>query len=212
MADISRALALLREHGPGFATDIGVNAVLPLIIYSATSARLGQVDALIASSIPPILWSIVEFARRRRIDALSVLVLAGIALSLLALAGGGSVRFLQLREKLVTGVIGTVFLVSAAIGRPLIYELARANALRKSPADASAMEELRDEPAFRRSMTVITLVWGFGLIADVLVAIVLVFSLSIREYMVVNSVLGYAVMGALALWTFWYGRRTAPAG
>lgn len=78
--------------------------------------------------MPPILWSLVEFARRRRLDALSVLVVSGIALSLLAMLGGGGARFLQLREKLVTAVIGLLFVGSALISKPLVYELARAHA------------------------------------------------------------------------------------
>ena len=53
-------------------------------------------------------------------DALSVLVLAGIALSLLAAIGGGDARWLQLRENLASAMIGLAFLGSAAIGRPLM--------------------------------------------------------------------------------------------
>ena len=124
--------------------EVLVNLVLPYLIYIQTEAHIGQVHALLASSLPPILWSGVEFARRRRIDAMSLLVLAGIALSLLAFLGGGSVRFLQLREKLITGLIGLVFLGSAAIGRPLIYQLARAGMMRKSPSEAARLEGLRD--------------------------------------------------------------------
>ena len=103
-----------------------VNLALPYLIYTLAQPRSGDVSALMASSGPPMLWSVVEFARNRRIDALSMVVLLGMGLSLLAFLGGGSVRFLQLREKLVTAFIGVVFLGSAAIGRPLMYELVRA--------------------------------------------------------------------------------------
>ncbi|HEX3985678.1 MAG TPA: hypothetical protein VHX13_03625 [Acidobacteriaceae bacterium] len=60
----------------------------------------------------------MEFVRRRRLDAMSLRVITGIALSLLAFLGGGSVPFLQLRENIVTCLIGLVFLGSAAIIRP----------------------------------------------------------------------------------------------
>src|ERR1700761_3005385 len=141
-----------------------VNIALPYVIYVKGEAGLGQVRALLAASVPPILWSGIEFARKRRIDAVSLLVLAGIVLSLLAFLGGGSVRFLQLRENLVTGLIGLVFLGSAAIGGPLIYQLARAGKLRESPEEAARVEALRSKQRFRRAMTVMTLVWGFGLL------------------------------------------------
>ena len=95
--------------------EVAANFVLPYLIYILTQAKIGQVDALLAASLPPILWSVIGFAWKRRIDALSILVIAGIVLSLLAFFGSGSARFLQLRENLVTGLIGLVFLGSAAI-------------------------------------------------------------------------------------------------
>src|ERR1700742_2604809 len=98
------------------AIELLVNIALPYVIYIRAETSIGQVHALLAASVPPILWSAIEFARKRRIDAVSLLVLAGIVLSLLAFLGGGSVRFLQLRENLVTGLIGLAFLISAAIG------------------------------------------------------------------------------------------------
>ena len=208
MVDRAKAGAMLRTKGPAFAADVAVNFVLPFLIYSYAAPWLGDVQALLASSVPPILWSIAEFIRHRRLDALSLLVLAGIVLSLLAFFGGGGPRMLQLREKLVTGVIGIAFLLSAAVGRPLIYELARAGMARSGSAEAERMHGLRTDRRFRRSMTIMTVVWGFGLILDVAIGAVLVFSLTIKEYMIVNPIEGYAVLGGLSLWTFWYSRRS----
>jgi hypothetical protein len=209
---VAGATAWLRQNGSRVLLEALVNFVLPFAIYNFAEAPLGDVRALLASSVPPILWSMVEFARHRRVDALSVLVVSGIVLSLLAMAGGGGVRFLQLREKLVTGAIGLVFLGSALIGKPLIYELARATMRRKSEGEAQAFEALQVHASFRRTMTVMTLVWAFGLLADVAIAVMLVFTLSIREYLIVNPILGYGTMGALSLWTFLYARRARRQG
>src|SRR5689334_13402122 len=150
-----------------------VNVGLPLLVYTLAAPRLGEAQALLAASAPPLLWSIVEFLRHRRIDAVSLLVLSGIALSLLAFAGGGGVKALQLREKLVTGLVGLVFLGSVAIGRPLIYALARATIARTSASKASAFATLRDDPSFRKAMLVMTLVWGFGLVGECALSIAL---------------------------------------
>jgi intracellular septation protein A len=201
---IAAAKGFLRQRGVGIALEVLFNFVLPFLIYSFSKARLGDVHALMASSASPIAWSIVEFIRRRRVDALSMLVLAGIALSLLAYLGGGSVRFLQLREKMVTALIGLVFLGSAAIGKPLIYQLARATIMRRSPDQLQSFEAMRDNAFFRRTMMVMTLVWGGGLLAEAAVASTLVFVLSISQFLVVGPILGYGTAGALSLWTFWY--------
>ena len=209
---IPRILTYLRTNGGHILVEALVNFILPFVIYTYAEAPLGEVRALLASSAPPIAWSLVEFARHRRVDALSVLVVAGIILSLLAMIGGGGAKFLQLRENLVTGIIGLVFLGSALIGKPLIYQLARASMRRKSEDEAQAFEALQVHAGFRRTMTVMTLVWGLGLLAHFGVSAALVFALSIRAYLIVNPIIGYGTMGALTLWTFLYGQRARRRG
>jgi hypothetical protein len=209
---IARITVYLPKNGVHLLIEALVNFILPFVIYNYAEAPLGQVRALLASSAPPIAWSLVEFARHRRVDALSLLVVCGIALSLLAMIGGGGVKFLQLREKLVTGVIGLAFVGSALIGKPLIYELALATRRRKSAAEAEEFEALQAYAGFRRTMMVMTWAWGLGLLADVAVAVVLVFALSIREYLIVNPILGYGTMGALSLWSFVYAQRAKRRG
>ena len=205
-------MGLTRKAFLNVGIEILVNFVLPYLIYIKAETHIGQAHALMAASLPPVLWSVIEFARKRRVDAVSILVIAGIVLSLLAFLGGGSVRFLQLRENLVTGLVGLVFLGSAAIGRPLIYQLARASKLRESRSEAERFEGLREYPSFRRGMNIMTLVWGFGLLAQTMVACLLVFQMSIRNYLIVSPFLGYGTMGALALWTFFYVKRMKRRG
>jgi hypothetical protein len=209
---ISRITAQIRKNGGHILVEAVINFALPFMIYSYTDPRLGDVGALLASSIPPTLWSLVEFARHRRLDVVSALVLSGIALSLLAMIGGGGAKFLQLREKLVTGIIGLAFVGSAVVGKPLIYELARATMRRKSESEAQEFEALQVHAGFRRTMRIMTWVWGLGLLADVAVSVVLVFELTIREYLIVNPIIGYGTMGSLTLWTFVYGRRAKRRG
>lgn len=203
---LAQAWLWTRAHGVTVGTELLVNFLLPFLVYTLAKPRLGDAHALMAASAPPVLWSIAEFARHRRVDALSLLVLAGIALSLLAFIGGGGVRFLQLREQLVSVLIGLLFLGSAAIGKPLIYQLARARMKRRSAADAESLESLREDPLFRRAMMIMTLVWGIGLIAAAALCSALIFVLSIEQYLLVGPIVGYAAIGALTLWTFWYAK------
>ena len=217
MADVKARLAqawdYVRRNAAGTGLEIGINFVAPFLIYDLTKDRLGDVHALMASSAPPIVWSIVEFVRKRRVDAVSMLVLAGIALSLLAYLGGGSVKFLQLRERLVTLSIGLTFLVSAAIGRPLIYYLAMAGMRRRNSHDEAAeFESRRHLPFFRRTMMILTLVWGFGLVAEAAVSATVVFAVSIKTYFVVGPIIGYSFLGALSAWTYWFAQRQRRIG
>ena len=189
-----------------FGLEMVANIGLPFVVYSYAEASLGPVHALMASSAPPVLWALVEFARRRRIDALSLLVLTGIGLSLLVVAAGGSIRFLQLREKLVTALFGLAFLGSAAIGHPLIYQLGRAFVGRRNPSELGQFEALKHNAGFKRAMTVMTVVWGTALVAEAALAAALVFVLSVGQYLLVGPLLGYAVFGCVGLWSFFYVR------
>ena len=208
----TKAAVWARAHGVKVGLEVVFNFILPFLIYDLSRAGLGDVKALMASSGPPILWSTIEFARVRKVDAMSLLVIGGIVLSLLAFAGGGGVKFLQLRENLVNGLIGLIFLGSAAIGKPLIFELAQAN-LRRTAADgAASLEALRDNRHFRRTMTVMTLAWGFGLVGLCAAQAVLVFMVSIKHYLLVSPLISYAAAGALIGWSVWYARRAGRRG
>jgi hypothetical protein len=199
--------AYLVRHGPRVVTEIVVNFALPYAIFSRLKPELGDAGALMASSASPVLWSVVELVRRRRADMISLMTVAGIALSLLAFLGGGSVHLLQLREKLVTVLIGLAFLGSAAVGRPLAYQFARAGLARSNPSELGAFEGLRQEPHFRQGMTLATLVWGFTLVGEAALCCVLVFTVDPRSYLILSHGIGYATMAALGLWTFWFSRR-----
>jgi intracellular septation protein A len=214
---MQRALPFLRTNARTIALEIAINGVLPVVVYDAVHPAVGDVKSLLASMVPPLLWSIAEFARKRKIDIVSIFVIAGIVLSLLAFIGGGSVKFLQLRENMVSGIIALAFLGSAAIGRPLIYEFARTSMRRQSAEKAATFEQLNERNVnVRRSMTFMTLVWGSVLLLQTLLACALVFIVSIPTYLIVSPILGYGTMGALALWTFLYvqarKRSAAPSG
>ena len=71
---------------------------------------------------------------------------------------------------------------------------------------------LRDNAFFRRSMTLMTLVWGFGLLGEAALSCALVYAISVRQYLIVGPILGNASMGMMGLWTFWYSRRQRRRG
>lgn len=208
---LSRLIAAIRGHGPKAALEAGANFIAPFVIYSLAHARYGDASALIAAGVPPLVFTLVEFLRARRIDAISVLVLTGLLLSLIAFAGGGGVRFLQLRENLVSAVVGLIFLGSVAIGRPLLWQLARARARRDAPDGLAVLEALRGDVPFRRAMTLATLVWAGGLIAASAVNCALVFLVPIQTFLLVSGPISYGAIALMTAWTFWYVPRAKKA-
>ncbi|REE19511.1 hypothetical protein B0G71_2609 [Paraburkholderia sp. BL27I4N3] len=190
---------------PGFVLELAVNFLLPWLAYRLALPHLGETGALIASAVPPIVWSLIELARFRRVDALSVMVVAGIVLSVAAMALGGSPRMLLLRESMVSGAIGVVFLLSLPMRRPLIFYLARATVAREMEGGAERFEALwQERPALVSAMRLMTLVWGVGLTGETALRAWMALTWPIERFLVVSPFIGYGIYGGLALWTFWY--------
>ncbi len=203
---MGKFMTWLRRNWLRVSLDLAVNFVAPVLIFDWAQPLYGETRALLASTVPPLLWGVGSFAKERKVDALSVIALAGIALSLLMFVGGGSPQLIALKEKLVTLLFAFAFLGSAMIGKPLIYPLARATMARQSKEAADSFDLRRDEAPVRHTVTVMTWVWGLGLLADGLVSILLVYSAPMRLYLIVGPILGYITVGGLAGWTFLYRR------
>ncbi|TDV36137.1 hypothetical protein C7405_10438 [Paraburkholderia caballeronis] len=198
---------------PAFIAELAVNLLLPWVAYRLALPRWGDGGGLIASAVPPAVWSIVGLVRFRRIDALSATVLLGIALSLGAMAFGGGPRVLLMRESLASGVIGVVFLLSLVMKRPLVFYLARATVARETPEGVARFELLwQERREFASAMRVLTAVWGIGLVGETAVRGWLATTWPVERFLVVSPLLGYGLFGALMAWTLWYRTRIRRIG
>ncbi|KMN35424.1 membrane protein [Chromobacterium sp. LK1] len=191
--------------------EIIINFLLPWLCYRYGEPRWGEAGALMFSALPPILWSMAELLRFRRVDALSLLVLLGIALSLLAMLLGGDARLLLLRESLVTGLIGCAFLASLLIGRPLVFYLARATLARESAQGRERFERLWGLDGFRGAIRQMTLWWGLGLSLEAGARVYMAWIWKVERVLLVAPFISYGVMGALCLMTLLYRRRMRRA-
>ncbi|KND61734.1 putative membrane protein [Candidatus Burkholderia verschuerenii] len=198
----------MKKIKPGLLLELAANLLLPWLAYRLALPHWGEVGALYASAPPPLAWSLIEFIRSRRIDALSALVLFGIALSIVTLALGGSPRVLLLRESLAAGATGIVFLASMYFERPLIFYLARATVTREHAGGAAHFEAYwRDSASLRASLRLMTLVWGIGLTLEMLLRVWFAWNWPIERYLVVSPIISYTIYGGLVAWTFWFRGR-----
>ncbi|WP_159878955.1 VC0807 family protein [Aquitalea denitrificans] len=185
--------------------ELVANFLLPWLCYRWAQPQWGESAGLIVSSLPPIAWSVVELLRFRRIDALSLLVLGGIALSLLAMLLGGSPRVLLMRESLLSGLIGVAFLLSLLLGKPLLFYLARATVARESAAGGQRFEQRWQEAGFRRGIRLLTLLWGMGLTLETILRAAMVCTMSVERFLLLSPFVSYGLMAIMLLLT-WRGR------
>jgi len=188
------------------------NFIAPWAVYEALNGRFGDVKALIASAFPPLIWSAYELVKTRRLDAISVVVVASILFTLGATALGGSARLIQIRDALVTGAVGVIFLISLFLKRPIIFYLARATMARHTAEAAADFEQVWCKPDVPKLLKMLTGVWGTGLVAQTAVMCWLAYIWPIGRYLLVGPVIGYSIFGLLMVWSLWYLARNGEAG
>ncbi len=191
--------------------EVLVNFVLPWVFYRFAKGSLGETGALLLSTVPPIVWSLCVILKFRRLDMVSILVIVGILLSLLAMALGGSPRVLLLRESLITGFAGVALLISMLFPRPLMFYLAQSTAAQHSPEEGDQFRLLWEKPGFVRCMYLLTWVWGVGLIFETVIRATLAWTIPTGQFLLISPIIGYSVYFSLIGWTFWYVRRLKAA-
>jgi intracellular septation protein A len=191
--------------------DFLVNLGGPFLVYQLAEGHMSETGALLLSSAPAILWSIGQLIWSRKLDALSLLVIAGIALSLVATLLGGSPRLLLVRESLVTGIFGLIFLGSLLFPRPLLFHLVKTTVSKQgmSEADFAARWSI---PGFRFTFYLMTVVWGIGLLIEAISKIVLAFTIPTGPFLAISPIISYGIYFGLLGWSIWYGNQRRKAG
>jgi hypothetical protein len=92
--------------------------------------------------------------------------------------------------------------------RPLTFYLARATVARESDGGAERFEALWNErPGLRKSIWLMTLVWGVGLTGENVLRSWLAWHWPVERYLVVSPFISYAIFGGLTVWTLIYRTR-----
>lgn len=192
-------------------TELAANFLAPYLVYEALHKPYGDTKALMASIVPPLLWSGYELIKTKKLDALSVVIIASIIFTVIATAMGGSARLIQVRDALVTGAIGVMFLASLAFEKPLIFYLGRALSGRRTDDDAPDFDTLWQMPTAPHVFKLITAVWGVGLVLQTSLLCFLAYQWSISRYLLLSPFINYGIIGALMAWSFWYGNKRHKA-
>ena len=178
----------------------------PLVAYNLLrSAGFSAVIALVLSGVFPAAGVTIGIAAHRRVDALGILVLAGIVVGAVLGLVSHNARLVLDEGSVVTAVFGLVCLGSLATPKPLMYRLA-VEFIGPDTAQGQEFTGLWQYPEFRRVFRVITTVWGIGFLAEAVARVVIVQHTSTGTALAISKVLPYAVAAVLTAWTVGYGR------
>ncbi len=178
----------------------------PLVAYNLLrSAGFSAVSALVLSGVFPAAGVIIGIAAHRRVDALGVLVLAGIAVGAVLGLVSHNARLVLDEGSVPTAVFGVICLGSLGTPKPLMYRLA-VEFIGPDTPKGQEFTGLWQYPEFRRVFRVVTVVWGIGYLAEAVARVVIVQNTSTGTALAITKVLPYAVAAVLTAWTIGYGR------
>jgi len=146
----------------------------------------------------------IKFSRDRRVDAIGVLVLAGIAVGTLLGLLSGNARLVLVEGSVPTAVFGVVCLGSLWSSRPLMYRMAVEFIGADTPRGRE-FESLWQYQQFRRVLRVMTIVWGIAYLAEAAARVVIVEATSTGTALAISKVMPYVVAGLLVAWMVAYG-------
>jgi intracellular septation protein A len=175
--------------------------VIPTVIFYAVWRTLGSWPAMMAAAA----WTggviVRRILRTGRVPGLVLIASLGLGARTLVsiLTGSTFVYFLQ--PAIVTAVIATTFLVSVATGRPIVRRLA-AEFCPLSDADSA-------RHGVQRLFRGLTLLWGFVLLANAVVTLVVLLTVSVNTFVIVKSIVTPGLTCAAALCTIFWAVRVA---
>ncbi|MGW7102296.1 VC0807 family protein [Streptomyces sp. NPDC054838] len=198
----------------GWILTIGLNVVAPIITYNQLHDHgWSEFGALLASSAWPVLDSVISLAWRRKLDEFAVVTLVFLVITaVVSLAGAHSARALLIKDSGVTGLFGLLCLATLLAPRPLMFYFGRKFATDGTPESTAWWNGLWQFEGFRRTMTVMTTVWGVAYLAEASVRVALAYTLPTDTMVVISPIMIYGVLGALAVWTTLYGKRSKAEG
>lgn len=186
-------------------------AVVPLAVFYLVRSHVGSDAAALAiAGIPAALWVAVQWIRRRTIDPIGAIVLAGFVVGLsVSFALGGNAFVLKVRESAFTVFFGVGSLITARYGRrPLTFYLGRALSAGSDRQRIQLFDQLWEVPPARATFRIINLVWGFGLVFDATARVLLAANLSTKAFVGISPVIGFVFIGGMSLFTIWLTRRS----
>ncbi|MGV7114699.1 VC0807 family protein [Paenibacillus kyungheensis] len=178
-----------------------VNGLIPWGMYMLLSPYVGHLMALSIVTLIPLVENVFHFAKHRNLDVFGGLMLMTFILSLVMVLLGGSEKMLLLRESMITGVVGIVFLSSLLLNKPMIYHLA------SRFTRVTNIEQKWQNAYFRKMMRNMTLIWGVLLILEACTKVVMIYELSVGEVLALSSVVLYSFFGVAIGLTVVYRRR-----
>jgi intracellular septation protein A len=189
------------------------NGLLPYLTYAyLTGHGASEVQGLLVIAAWPVVELLLYYLLHRRLDEFGAMILLMFLLTALSAVAYNSSRLLLLKESALTVLLGTAFLVSLLLPRPLMFWFGRKFATDGTPESLAWWNSLWRYPGFRHTQRVLTVLWGLSFVGQGVLLGALTAVVSTKTMVGLNSTVPYICIGLMVLFTVVYSRRSAARG
>jgi hypothetical protein len=199
--------SVFKSVGPVLIRDV----LLPYgVYYVAHRQGVSNVSALAAGGAVNAVFIVAGLIRKRRAEALGLIVLITFALGIAASYLTGNARFALAKDSVITGGVGIAFLLSLLAARPVMYLMIRQMLTQGDPAKANAYDARWDaSPSFRATQRLMTAVWGAGLLGEAILRLIVISIVPVSTGAAASTAILITTFALLIAWTRFYLPRRA---
>lgn len=196
-----------------FTVNVAVNVVAPLILYEVlVHWHVSSLHALAISAVCPLIMVVVGLVGEHQLDVLAVLSLITVVLGVSSALITGDARIAVAKDAVVTAGFALVMLGSLLAPKPLMFFFAKKFGARHQPEGNSRFDNTwRKSPNFRRTMRLVTVLWGALFLLLALVQVVSPYTLSVSAANTASQIGQIMVLAVLVFLTIGIVRHSRAA-
>ena len=178
-----------------------INIVIPFLVNILARPHMSTINALLLASAVPAVYTLGGLIVKKRIEAVGILVVAGMLLSAAFALLFNSPRLLLIQTSSIMGLFGVVMLISLLFPKPILFYLARSVLAQHDPQRFANFNAGWSLPQYRSFYKTLTAAWGCVTVVHLLLQLVLAFTLPISLMLVISNVVSFVIITPLLYWS-----------
>lgn len=178
--------------------------VMVIIVYQLVKhlTSASDVVALCLSGLPALISTIITLIRQRSLDILGAFTLGALMASVGLASLTGDARLFLIRESFLTMLFGLICLISLLFPKPIWYYIIRYSAVGNNHEQMIAYNAAWKVASFRAYIRTLTILWGVVYMVEFLIRLVMIYTLSIAQVLVISSIIFYGLTILACIVTF----------
>jgi hypothetical protein len=185
-----------------------INGVCPYLLYRQLEPHFpaGSLSPLLYASLFPLFGLAFNLIRTRTVDFIALIALFEISYNIAAALLASTVRWALIFRASEGFIVAAVFLVSALVGRPLIFYISRQFAAGADPEARRHFAAL-DAADKGRTFLIASLAWAIGIGLMTAFNLTLALTVAPADYLLAAQVASTTVNVLLVVWTIRFSSR-----